>query len=207
MQAEIQKRAPPPGRLAPWRSWVSPWVLALVLFAPGPVGAAGLASDRFAEIEVKAVFVYNFAHFVRWPDTPARRSSQPFRYCVLDDELATVLDKVIRGETLDGRPLTVVRQVNPGNLAECHVLYLDRADLASAANQALVSRAAAVGVLTVSDLENFAVEGGAIALIRKQGRVHPLINLDAAARAQLRISSKLLNLATRIHDGKGGEAP
>lgn len=126
---------------------------------------------------------------------------------MLDDELATLLEKVVQGETLDGRPLMVVRRVDPKNLAQCHVLYMDRADLASTASQELLVRSAAAGVLTVSDREDFAVEGGIIALIRKQGRVHPLINLDAAARAQVRISSKLLSLATPIHDGDGDNPP
>lgn len=195
------------GRLALRRLLASLWVLAVALGPPGMVGAAGPRSDRFAEREVKAVFVYNFAHYVHWPDTPARRPPEAFRYCVLDDELATVLEKVVQGETLDGRPLMVVRRVDPKNLAQCHVLYMDRADLASTANQELVVRAAAAGVLTVSDREDFAAKGGIIALIRKQGRVHPLINLDAAARAQVRISSKLLSLATPIHDGDGADPP
>jgi hypothetical protein len=43
-----------------------------------------------------------------------------------------------------------------------------------------------------------------ITLVRKRGRIHPVINTDATERADLRISAKLLNLATLTRDGKGG---
>jgi hypothetical protein len=50
-------------------------------------------------------------------------------------------------------------------------------------------------VLTVGETDNFAAEGGIINFKIEAGSVRVQINLEAARRQQLRISSKLLSLA------------
>lgn len=178
------------------------WLL-LALSASPQAGDAG--PTTFAETEVKAAFVYNFAHFVRWPEGSMARSGEPFRYCVFDDTLATLLAKAVAGETLDGRPLVVLRQPEFRNLQECHLIYFGEQSVLSPTLQAdVLRRLTGSAILTVSDQPGFAARGGMITLVRKRGRIHPVINTDATERAELRISAKLLNLATLTRDGKGG---
>ena len=130
-----------------WR-WV---VVVLGLF--GLVSTeVGLAQGAFSENEVKAVFLYNFASFVSWPTTPQNDPAQPFQYCVLDDELAPILQKALKGERVAGRALMVQRQV-AANLAECQVLYVGKDKLRGSEAWDLVRRASSIQVLTVSDLE------------------------------------------------------
>jgi hypothetical protein len=50
-------------------------------------------------------------------------------------------------------------------------------------------------ILTVGDMKNFARAGGVIQFIIEEDRVHFIINIDAADRAELRVSSKLLRLS------------
>ena len=180
-----------------WRN-----LLALTLALHGP--GAG-STEPFAENEVKAAFIYNFVHFVRWPENPARKPGDAFRYCILDDNLAQLLGRAVQGEVLDGHPLSVVRQVDPRNLSDCHVLYIgEQSTIGNLSQAEVLRRAAAQHILSVSDQPGFASKGGVIALIRKRGRIHVLINTDAASRSDLRISAKLLNLATLVTDEKGG---
>ena len=54
-------------------------------------------------------------------------------------------------------------------------------------------------VLTVSDIENFAQSGGIIGFINIEDKVRFEINVNAAERADLEISAKLLNLAKIVH--------
>lgn len=178
------------------------WVLLALSAQPQ---ADGTSPASFAENEVKAAFVYNFAHFVRWPDAHPIRSGEAFRYCVFDDTLAPLLAKAVTGETLDGHPLVVQRQPDSRNLQECHLIYFGEQSAISPVSQAdLLRRLVSSAILTVSDQPGFAARGGMITLIRKRGRIHPVINTDAIERAELRISAKLLNLATLTRDGKGG---
>jgi hypothetical protein len=50
-------------------------------------------------------------------------------------------------------------------------------------------------ILTVSDAKGFAKTTGIIELYSNAGQLRFLINVDAAGRSGLRLSSKLLNLA------------
>ncbi len=56
-------------------------------------------------------------------------------------------------------------------------------------------------VLTIGDTESFPKSGGMIGLVRVGQQVQMIINLDAVERARLKISSRVLNLATIVHDG------
>lgn len=177
---------------------------ALLLLALGlPLHAGETSPTAFAENEVKAAFVYNFAHFVRWPEGHSLRPGEPFRYCVLDDTLAPLLAKAVTGETLDGHPLVVQRQPDPRNFQECHLIYFGDQSAMSPASQTELLRRLTGPILTVSDQPGFAARGGMITLTHKRGRIHPVINTDAIERTELRVSAKLLNLATLTRDGKG----
>lgn len=57
-----------------------------------------------------------------------------------------------------------------------------------------------VGVLTVGEADQFAVRGGVITFVKEANRLRFEINVDAAGRAGLRISSRLLQLARVVHD-------
>jgi hypothetical protein len=161
-------------------------------------GACG--QEAISETEVRSVFLYNFANFVRWPETAARAAPKPFRYCVLDESLAPVLDRVLQGERVDGRPIALVPDVTPGDLPGCHVLYVGQSHLQSGLGWELVHEGASAQVLTVSDLEGFETRGGMVALLRQGRRIRPSVNVDAIERGGLRVSAKLLSLATVTRD-------
>ncbi|MDD2991741.1 MAG: YfiR family protein [Zoogloea sp.] len=175
----------------------------LLLALVRPLHAGDNSPTAFAENEVKAAFVYNFAHFVRWPEGHSLRPGEPFRYCVLDDALAVLLAKAVAGETLDGHPLIVQRQPDPRNFQECHLIYFGDQSAISPGTQTELLRRLTGPILTVSDQPGFAARGGMITLTHKRGRIHPIINTDAIERTELRVSAKLLNLATLTRDGKG----
>ena len=58
---------------------------------------------------------------------------------------------------------------------------------------------AGAGVLSISDLNQFARHGGMIEITRKDDKFAFAINIDAVNRNGLRISSKLLQLAEVVH--------
>ncbi|MEE8342593.1 MAG: YfiR family protein, partial [Gammaproteobacteria bacterium] len=57
-------------------------------------------------------------------------------------------------------------------------------------------------VLTVGEAKNFNKLGGVIRFTRVKNKVHFNIDPDAAERAQLTVSSKLLNLATIVRESR-----
>ena len=145
--------------------------------------------------QVKAVYLFNFAIFVTWPENAFENSSSPIRYCIVDEpQLANTLEAVIHGETINGRPLLLRYDLE--NLAQCHILFTNTHN-----NERLQEILKAVqnrSVLTVSDRKDFTNHGGMISLTHQNNRIHPIINLDAVKLGKLHISSKLLRLASLV---------
>ena len=187
---------------SPRLRWV--WISAALGLLGLAASALAPAQQPFTDVEVKAVFLYNFASFVNWPQISGQEPTAPFHYCILDDEMAPVLQKALKDENAGGRPLLVQREVTVANLAECQVLYVEKSRLRGSEIWELVRAAPAAHTLTVSDLEGFETQGGMIALVRQGRRIHPRINLDVVEKSKLRISAKLLNLATVVRDSTTG---
>jgi hypothetical protein len=151
------------------------------------------------EEDAKAAFLYNFAKFVDWPDDAFAAANEPFLVGVVgDDAFAAVLDRVLHGKVVRDRPLAVRRIARPDDLAGCHVVFVGDGRLPEVF-QAVASRP----ILTVGQRDDFATKGGMIGFLVQDQKLRFEVNLDAAERANLRISSQLLKLATRVirHEG------
>jgi hypothetical protein len=170
--------------------------LALALAAVLP-GRAAHAADLVAE--VKAAFLYNFAKFVEWPPEAFPAPSAPLTFCVYGEGpagagLEASLEALIRGETLNGRLLVVRHLRSLQQARECQVLFLGENGRAAEALAAL----GGASVLTVGEGEDFLEDGGTIRLFLQQNKIRFDINLEAAEKSSLKISSKLLRLAQAI---------
>lgn len=146
------------------------------------------------EYQVKAVFLYNFAQFVEWPESAFADPDTPFSICVLgEDPFGAQLDNVVQGESVAGRPLTVRRMKAVEEAGGCHILFISTSESANLAriHSALRDRS----VLTVSDMEAFVSRGGMVRLFTESKRIRLRIGLTAVSAAGLTISSKLLRLA------------
>lgn len=143
------------------------------------------------EYQIKAVFLFNFAQFVEWPDKAFTNANAPIVIGILgEDPFGTALDEAIRGERVNGRPLTVVRVSRIQDLGICHILFISRSE--SAHLQEILRGLNGRSVLTVSDIEDFSRHGGMIRFATENNRVRLKINNEAARAAGLTISSKLL---------------
>lgn len=150
------------------------------------------------EYQVKAAFLYNFARFVDWPN----RSGEPasVTICILGDDPFGGDINAIVGKPVGDRKLQVRRLGSGSGAADCQILFVsgsESSDLGRALG-AIKGRP----VLTVGDTPGFAERGVVINLYVDQSKVRFEINLDAAKRARLNISSQLLKLA-RITKDKG----
>jgi hypothetical protein len=170
------------------------WVVGVgLMLGVGPTAWAQSAPEPV----LKAAFIYNFAKFAEWPADAA--PADPLTICVLGDlAIADALDDTVKGRTIDGRKTVVVR-VKPDGFRACHVLYL--AGLSPTRAQEIVDELKGAPVLTVGDREHFAQSGGIAGLFVEQGRMRFAINVEAAQRCRLRISSRLLSLAKIVKDG------
>jgi hypothetical protein len=170
-----------------------PWIVAGVsVLLAVRLGAQATASAPV----LKAAFVYNFLKFAEWPVDAATEG--PVNLCVFGDApLADALEATVKGRRLDGREIAVVR-VRPEAFRACHLLYLAGVDAARSTD--ILRDLKGAPILTVSDREHFAESGGVAGLFAQNGKMRFAINVAAAERAHLRISSKLLSLGTIVQE-------
>ena len=156
---------------------------------------AAPAAQSSLEQAVKASFLVKFAPFVEWPNSVFGTDARTFVICVSgSDPFGPVLDDVVRGQKIAGRPVLIRRIGESSNISNCHMLFAGRsADPGYAPFTAVSGQP----VLTVSDTGS-GVRGAMIQLVMQSGRVRFQID-DGTARANgLVISSKLLGLAVKV---------
>lgn len=170
---------------------------ALVLVAVYTVRAAAGSAADVTQATLNAAFLFNFAKFAEWSATA---SKGPLNLCVLKDEASErALAKLVADARIDERPIQVMTGVARNRLRSCHVLYIG--DVAAAESRAIVTELQDAAVLTVSSGEQFARMGGVIGLFLEAGKMRFAVNQDAAQRAGIKLSSRLLSLATLVRDG------
>lgn len=156
---------------------------------------------EFTEDQIKAVYLFNFATFIRWPDSAFSEHPETFHFCALNEQNSVIgiLKKIINGKTSKGRKL-VFRQINnQDELKDCQLLYFQSGEQLKLAE--LLPDLAGRNILTVGDIEDFAERGGMIGIARHDKHLHPVINIQHLEQAGLTASAKLLRLAT-IVDGR-----
>jgi hypothetical protein len=158
-------------------------------------------SDEFplaaapSENEIKSAMIYNFTKFVEWPDKALGDGGAPVVAGVLgDDALALVLAAALRDKTIQGHPFVVRRLGSSADAKGCALLLVGASDRKEVAR--ILQSVGRSPVLTIGERVQFSRLGGVIAFLRDGNRVRFEINLDAAERAGLQVSSKLLRLAT-----------
>lgn len=153
-----------------------------------------------AEYELKAVFLFNFVKFVKWPPAAFPDSSAPLTIGVLGaDPFAGALERTIQGETVGGRRLRLRQSFRAEELKKCQVVYLCKSEHARIEEDLAALKSGSV--LTVGETERFSQAGGVITLIMERGRVAFEINVATSRRAGLEISSKLLRLGKTVTPG------
>jgi hypothetical protein len=159
-------------------------------------------ASAHTEYEVKAAYLYNFGLFVRWPAQIAPSPSGPFTICVMGmDPFGKVLDRTVAGETIGSQSVVGRRIVNPEEALGCRVLFISSSEETGV--KAILAALGKASVLTVGDMPQFVEHGGIIQFVTENSRVRFEINLAAAERAGLSLSSQLLKLAIRVKGAAG----
>ena len=137
------------------------------------------------------------------PSSPSGRRSHagaPITVCVVgDDRLAAALVDTVRGQAVSGHALEVAQPREAAQWRGCHLVFISDGEMRRAA--AGLEGLKTLPVLTVSDGKGFSQAGGIIELYVEGGRMRFAINVDAAERSGLHLSSRLLGLAKVIRNG------
>jgi hypothetical protein len=174
------------------RSLMRCWLLVLLCVLSAPFARA---QPDDVEARIKAAFLLNFARYVEWPESVFTSSNSPVVIGVLGQDPfgKNNLEAIVDGKTVEHRPVLVKRGKTLADLADCHILFISTSERERL--RSMLTLIQAKPLLTVSDMEGFRDAGGIILLKRKPSGMRFEINREAAERAGLKLSSKLLKLA------------
>jgi hypothetical protein len=160
--------------------------LALVAFAQAAV------SDELPEYRLKAAFLYNFALFTEWPAD----IGSTLNLCVYGrDPFGEEIDG-LQGKPVGARRIAVRRVSSPEGLTGCQVVFI--VNSSGDGISRVLSTLRGGTVLTVADAPGAARQGVALNMNVVNDKITFEVNLTAARAANLKLSSKLLSLATEV---------
>jgi hypothetical protein len=150
-----------------------------------------------SEYEVKAAFLFHFAQFVEWPQQTFKNDGEPLVYCTVgDDPFHGGLEAALKGKTIGAHPLQVRHAKRAEDASGCQVIFLGENEKKLLPE--LLATFERNPVLVVGESEHFAQSGGTIGFCLEENKIRFEVNLDAAGKAKLKISSKLLALAKSV---------
>ena len=142
---------------------------------------------------MKAQHVFNFARFTEWPANKFAQPDSPLIIGVVGSGgLESQLDEVVKDARINDRSVVVKRITNNAELKRCHILFVSYSERDRFAS--ILSETRWEHVLTIGENDHFLSRGGIVNFLQTGNSVLFQINLSAARRAGLKISSKLLQL-------------
>ena len=171
-------------------------ILCLSLVWLPAVGGGRAQESPPTEYQLKAAFVYNFAKFVEWPPPAFGDATAPMVIGILGESpIRGDLDRAIRDKTINNRPLVIKEPHSAAEWTNCHILFISTSEKKRLPE--ILGSLHGASVLTVSETDGFTQTGGMINFVSEGNKIRFQINEAAAKNAGLKISSKLLSLATR----------
>lgn len=181
--------------------WLYPVIagIAFSLFVLATPVVAYPFMTQTGEYEIEAAFMFNFAKLTEWPKSAFASSDNNFVMCVIgDNPFGSSLD-TLAGRTVAGLNVSIRKIDEISEVTACNLLFV-----ASSEKPRLTEIVAHVRnrpILTVSDIRGFEKDGGIIAFFLQDNRVRFRINMNAAEKARLKISSHLLEIADVVREG------
>jgi hypothetical protein len=165
------------------------WLASMTVQARADDDGAASMERRF-----KAAFLYKFSAYVDWPPEAFPSPLTPLVIAVAAaDGIATELESAARAHSV-GTHAIVVRRVHPGDALDgVQILFVGASDAARLAQWLRATEGRPV--LAVTESQGALEQGSVINFVMEGRRVRFDISLASAERHQLRIDSRLLDVA------------
>jgi hypothetical protein len=158
-----------------------------------------------SEYEVKAIYLYNFLKFVKWPEDACQdHTAGAHRIAVLGTSpFNKVLAALQKKLSLQGKDLDIVfleSYSQDTQLPDCCLLFIAESEHKDIPG--ILNRINGKSVLTVADSDSFIEQGGMISLVSHNNKIRWAVNRYPVKKSGLQLSSRLLNIAVKVIDEK-----
>ena len=155
-----------------------------------------------SEYQVKAAILFNLTKYVEWPPSKLAGTTNPIVLGILgQDNFGDDFKRMVEGKAVNGHKLVFQHMAWNEDVRNAHILFVSASEKRRLPE--LLEKLKDASVLTVGECDGFIPLGGIINLGMKDNRIRPEVNLAAAERSHLKISSKLLSICDVV--GKAGE--
>lgn len=173
--------------------------LALVFVALAPPATAETDLELVKEYQIKALFLYNFANFVEWPDHAFESNASRLKMCLYGAVPFGEFLDVVNGVQIRDRTLEVIRTTQYAKIKSgCHILFVGIDHVGEL--DTFFRDLNHLFVLSIGNTTDFARRGGVVNILRTQDQQQFEINLAKAIENGLLINSDLLTLARIINE-------
>jgi hypothetical protein len=166
-------------------------------------GAYDIQSQTTAPTEyaVKAAFLLKFADYVAWPADRAP-SGRPMVIAVLGtDPFGNLLDEMLASKEVRGRKVVARRFTSIEDaVQQASILFVSSSERPELTR--ILRTLDGRPVLTVGDMDRFALRGGIVGFRMQGNTVRFDVNVEEAEKAGLKMSSQLLKLARIVRTGR-----
>jgi hypothetical protein len=148
------------------------------------------------ENQKKADYLYQITKFIEWSDL--YHDASPMNFCVYgEDPFFGALDTIDRLK-VKSRELNVRYIKQEIKIAHCHILYIthNQPKVFIQKHYPLITKNA---ILTISEHQDFARDGGIIQFGILEDKLSIEVNLKAAEDANIKIRANLLEVANKVY--------
>ncbi len=177
-----------------WK-WLAIIIGLLIVLVGSLTYAAVLLTPK--EYQVKAVYLFNFSKFTRWPDTVFNSPQTPIRICVLGKNPFNNFEILVKDKIVKNRKVTVEQLDSFRKSSRCQILFVSKSEQGNQA--AILAYTKQYPILTVSDIKNFVVRGGMVQFYFRGRKVRFMIDPNILKKAGLSASANLLRVAKIVN--------
>jgi hypothetical protein len=164
----------------------------LAVMATSIASPAMAAAADSLEYAIKAAYLVKFIPFIDWPDAVFASATQPVTICVLGEDLFEGRLDAQAGQKAGDRVVAIKHVASYDPADNCQMLFVGSSPGAGDA----LAAAAGAPVVTVTD--SGVAPPGIISFVIAENHVRFNIDDAAAAAENIKISSKLLELAQAV---------
>ncbi|MDH3359863.1 MAG: YfiR family protein [Desulfobulbaceae bacterium] len=159
-----------------------------------PVAVA--KQQALSEYEVKVAYILNFIKFSTWPENAFKDNQQDIVLGILGEDYFGDTLAAIDGQYIKNRHLQVIHLSRTDSPHGCHLLFIASSEHRHL--KQILSGIQTEPILTISDIDNFAKDGGMIQIKKTSNKIKLFINANATTKARIQLRANLLKIATLV---------
>lgn len=166
-------------------------ILFLILLLNFPV----YSLQEYDENEIKAALIHKILTYVEWPSNAVFKNAKFLIKVVGFDEVAKILAKKLNNTIINGLRVKVVVSNPSDDLSDANLIYLSNISKINA--QKILNNNAYAPILIISNELNYYNLNFHISLFTVENKVKFTVDMEAAKKSNLLISSKLVQVARK----------